>query len=255
MKRLLLAIAFIVVAMLAQASDNEVLNAILGGPVGSAPRRTANTPPAAASGDSVAVPAQTRSSIAPPVAPVRRPPESTHIEAEYERDAATWPFAMGLVPPVQFPMMKDDILGFRLGILWARNHIVQGLDINALAGETTDNFLGLHVSGLYSGIGEDMTGLQIAGLVNVAGRAEGVQISGIVNYASDCSGVQISFANAVSGLCAGMQIGFWNDAGEMAGVQIGVVNNAKSLSGVQIGLSNYVADSPVRWLPVMNVCF
>ena len=201
-----------------------------------------------------AVPAKPR--LAPPAAEPKPPAGGFRIEKPDTGHAATWPFSMALVPPVQFPSADDDVVGIRLGLPWARHHDVYGLDVDALAGEAAGDAGPLSVAGVYSGVGGDMTGIQIAGLVNrVEGRASGVQASAIANVDGESSAIQVALVNATARDAAGLQIGVWNDAGSMSGLQIGVFNFARSLYGVQIGLSNYVEDSPLPWFPIMNVCF
>lgn len=238
----------------AAVADNGALNSILAGQgtavrTGSYEYSPPQPPPSLP-------PPPATSRIAPSALPARPPAGVTHVEAPPVRDAAVWPFSMALFPPVQFPFERDDVVGLRLGLPWAKHHIVMGIDIDALVGEATDNSAGLVVAGIYSGVREDMTGIQIAGLVNQAGGcATGAQISGIANLARDAEALQVSLVNVTAGDSAGVQIGLWNQAGTMSGVQIGVVNNARALCGVQIGLSNYVADSSLQWFPIMNVCF
>ena len=72
--------------------------------------------------------------------------------------------------------------------------------------------------------------------------AKGIQLAGLMNInLGDIDGIQIA--------------GLFNGADSVRGIQIGLINVAQKLSGLQIGLVNYIRESPVPFLPIINLKF
>jgi hypothetical protein len=68
----------------------------------------------------------------------------------------------------------------------------------------------------------------------------GIQL-GILNSAIDMRGVQCGL--------------LWNDAKHAKGIQVGMLNTAQTMTGIQIGIVNYINESPVSCLPIINAHF
>ena len=182
-----------------------------------------------------------------------------------------YPVAVGLMPPIQTGGDADAVQGLDFGLFWARHGDVagfaygsfghqalgamEGWQLSSLYNESGDGSLGLQTTGGVNLGNGSFAGMEIAGLANVVfGAVDGIQISGLANLSDDLEGFQLSVANIAADV-EGMQIGVYNQGNSVSGLQIGVVNMARNLQGVQIGLSNYVENSPVPWLPVLNICF
>ena len=101
---------------------------------------------------------------------------------------------------------------------------------------------GVQIAGVFNG-GDDVQGIQIAGLFNGEGEVRGIQIAGLFNWAKSVRGIQIGLIN------------FTTELSSVRGIQIGLINATKELFGLQIGLVNYVRESPVPILPIINLKF
>ena len=132
--------------------------------------------------------------------------------------------AVGVVPPLQIGSESSDVVGLRLGLPYASHNNVAGIDLALLATGTSGDFAGLQGALFYNRVDGTMRGVQVAPL---------------------------NFADSVRGV----QIGLLNGATSVSGVQIGLFNATRTLSGVQIGLGNYVEQSSVPFLPILNVRF
>ena len=118
---------------------------------------------------------------------------------------------------------------------------MKGLQLASLANINIGNIDGIQIAGLFN-IGW-VRGIQIAGLYNGSGDARGIQISGLCNRAQSVRGIQIGLIN------------FTTELSSVRGIQIGLINATKELFGLQIGLVNYVRESPVPILPIINLKF
>jgi hypothetical protein len=85
-----------------------------------------------------------------------------------------------------------------------------------------------------------MSGVQIAGLGNIADSVNGIQIAGLANGATNVNGIQSAILfNFCEREMNGIQMAIINKSDHVTGVQIGLVNHAKRLQGVQVGLLNF----------------
>jgi hypothetical protein len=188
---------------------------------------------------------------------------------------------------------KKDVYGLRLnlpGVNRSRN--VHGLDVGifnvvdqhagpfqvgVLANFAKLSSGGLQVAGVINRVGrrsksgsmepgDDMVGLQVAGLANM-GNIYGLQISllqngvnvltpegqtedkfpgflyglqiAAANVATDANGIQVGLVLNESEILTGLQVaGFWSHTKQGSGAQVGLLNEADSFSGVQVGLVN-----------------
>lgn len=185
------------------------------------------------------------------------PGATARVDDGYGQGTSFSPLGLGLIPPVQFPSVEQDIVGFRLNLLMGENRDVSFLDIGAVANVVDGYLYGVQVAGIANKVYASEGSVQIAGCLNFVERGfAGIQISGLANYAaSDMNGFAIGCVNYVGGDFQGAQLGVLNLVGEAEGLQIGAFNYAKSLKGLQLGVFNVIQNSPVPFLPVANCSF
>lgn len=169
------------------------------------------------------------------------------------------PFGLGLFPPIQFPPASWDVCIARVNVFWGLNNNVSFFDVGGFGTQTTGDFSGVQVAGIWNQTEGNVIGLQVAGIFNWGGGdMSGIQVAGLANYLDGkgiFSGVQIASLANVVGRGTGFQVGLVNVADDLVGLQIGVVNVTQNLTGLQIGVGNYVADSAIPFLPVLNIGF
>lgn len=122
----------------------------------------------------------------------------------------------------------------------------------------------------------NVNGVQVAFVGNVALNVNGLQAGIFVNGSNDLNGIQFSYfrnvaEGTVNGIQAGIilgnlaqnlngiQIGLLNGSLEVNGVQIGIINMCEKLRGVQIGAINILADKfsfkESSFYPIMRIGF
>ncbi len=84
-----------------------------------------------------------------------------------------------------------------------------------------------------------VNGVEGAVLCGASDRVNGVQASGVLSKSKRVDGLQFSIVNSSE---------------EVNGVQLGIVNIAKNKS-FQIGLINYIEDSTLPWMILINFRF
>ncbi len=179
-----------------------------------------------------------------------------------ESQAFNSPVALGLAPPIQFPLREFSVTGVRLSGLWGRHRDVYGLDFGILGNVTDQSFTGIAVSGLFN-VTKGTThaiGLQAAGLTNINTKSAyiyGLQIAALLNNnigSSVVNGFQIALVNKSDHtVIRGAQIGLYNKAQSVYGLQIGIVNDCENLHGLQIGLANFHHKGLFIVSPILNV--
>lgn len=102
---------------------------------------------------------------------------------------------------------------------------LQAAGVFNIAGRSLD---GIQLAGVFNISGSTRTPLQAAGVFNIAGDLTGAQAAGVLNIAKDLKGIQTS--------------GVVNIARNVRGLQIGVVNIADTVEGLQIGLLNFSSN-------------
>lgn len=191
----------------------------------------------------------------------------------------------GLSAGIGFDLVPGRMAGLQLaGLVAAVDHF-QGIQTSLLM-PLAKRGEGLQLSPVCSWTQERFTGLQLAGIGNVAsgvgvqaalgfnasddafnigsaclnnGRESnwsGLQLAGISNQACYLDGVQLSLCYNYAVRCHGLQVAFRNDAEELHGAQIGLINTAHAGAGIQIGLINsfgHSGDGLV--LPFVNARF
>lgn len=107
----------------------------------------------------------------------------------------------------------------------ANNSVIYGFRIGVPIGFGKDSTVSGTELSLFGSMSSRVNGVQGACLYNTATRVDGLQAAPIVNIADDVNGVQFS-----------------------------IVNISKD-SAFQIGIVNYIKNSPVPVLPIINVRF
>lgn len=175
------------------------------------------------------------------------------------------PLSVSTIPPVQFPPEDFSVTGARFSVFWGNHHSVYGFDLGVIGNETTQNFVGMAVSGIFN-LNHGQTtvlGLQLAGIANVNTNKTavyGLQIAGGINSntaAASVTGLQLAL---IGNICEhtdiyGFQFALYNKAQSVYGVQIGLVNEASDLHGIQIGLVNFNHKGLFAVSPILNVGF
>lgn len=191
----------------------------------------------------------------------------------------------GLSAGVGFDLVPGQMTGLQLSGLVAAADRLQGVQFSLLT-SLAKRGEGLQLSPVCGWTQERFTGLQLAGIGNVAsgvgvqaalgfnasddtvsigaaylnsGRESkwsGLQLAGICNHACFLDGVQASLCYNYAVRCRGIQLATWNEVEELHGLQIGLINEAKSGAGLQIGLFNFFGDGDDRLLlPIINARF
>jgi hypothetical protein len=155
--------------------------------------------------------------------------------------STSWTPVQGAIfNPEQIFSESTEIRGLRVNVLYGKNASVYGLDV-----------------GLWNEVEERVSGVQLAGVVNLARGLDGIGAGGLVNKVEErVRGLQCGVAN-YAGEVAGVQIaGISNKSNSVVGVQIGgVVNEAEELVGLQIGLLNFNKGGPLPFFPIFNFGF
>ncbi len=131
-----------------------------------------------------------------------------------------------------------------------------GAGINAIFNIVREEMFGVQIGGL-ANVAHDMRGLQLSAISNMsAGEARGVQLSAITNIAVRTDrALQLSgLANVCTRKMRGMQMAYGNYAGEVDGLQLGIFNMCGGeVRGIQIGLVNYSRDSTAHKLGLVSI--
>lgn len=210
------------------------------------------------------------------------------------------PLQIAFIGPLQIFPQNWPVYGLGLNLLspsWTDQ--MTGIQLGMVINQVHQRFAGIQIAGAmnnshyqeYLGPGEfqgkqgywyrdlgpnrsDVTGLQIAPMMNSGDTVHGIQLSGLYNdgkltglrisgmvNTGDLTGVEIAglgngLTNAGEGSADqahGIQIALLqNTANGMRGLQIGLINRCVELTGLQIGLLNRVGDS--LW-PILHFSF
>lgn len=146
-----------------------------------------------------------------------------------------------------------------LGIISKMNKLY-GVGLNVLGGVTKQDVCGVQIGGLFNVAGNRMQGVQIAGITNVNGdEMYGVSVSGLVGITGDKTrGVLASGLVGISGdkTQGAMLSGLLNVSGDRTqGIQIAGIANISggSMQGVQLGGLANVAGGSVNGLQLSGL--
>jgi hypothetical protein len=131
-----------------------------------------------------------------------------------------------------------DVVGLRLNLPSGRCEQVTGIDIGFIG--RSQYYNGLQLNLLRNDVTDQLAGWQI-GCYNSAGAA-------------DMVGIQTGLWNE-SQTVYGFQVGLVNLADYAKGFQVGIVNRVEGMHGYQIGLINVMRDGRVPFCPFINIGF
>jgi len=144
---------------------------------------------------------------------------------------------------------------FNIGLI-GRTDSVHGVQANFLMSNASEEMKGMQMSGI-SNLARGMSGLQVAAFTNISTSAlRGVQLAGINNIAMGVRrGIQLSaFSNICASYMRGLQIGSYSYADSLNGTQIGLINICRTHPrGVQVGLINVSRDTIAHKIGLVNV--
>lgn len=86
------------------------------------------------------------------------------------------------------------------------------------------------------------------------GRVGGVEASAIASTTENVAGIQCAPVCCVSKNIEGLQTSVVNVSEKVDGLQFGIVNCSKE-SGFQLGIVNWIEDSSVPFMPIINFRF
>lgn len=120
----------------------------------------------------------------------------------------------------------DTVKGFQLTGVAGSTKMLAGVQVSGVASYAKAANTQAQVAGVTCLTWGTVTGLQVAGVANMAKRVAGVQLSGVYNQADTVSGIQLS--------------GVLNRAKIVKGLQFGLINLADSSNGVSVGLFSFI---------------
>ena len=184
--------------------------------------------------------------------------ESEHIsffESFNPREMAY--FHLSAVPGVSLVGGYKNYTLASLGIVGALDTNINAIQVSSIMNITTNRMTGLQSAGIFN-IAGSVNGLQDAGLFNISGNVNGGQAAGLFNIGEVVNGIQaaglFNFAEEIHGAqgaglfnsaesVRGLQAaGLVNFAREVDGIQVGVINVAESSNGVAFGVINLIKD-------------
>lgn len=174
--------------------------------------------------------------VFPLVAQEAAPADGTEApKAERRAESSMWP---AFIAVSQLPQ-ATDVVGLRLTIPYSTSQVnVTGVDLGFWGRATS--FEGIQLNLLRNDVTDDAAGFQVGIYNSIAfGSMVGAQV-GLWNEAVSFTGVQAGLINVV---------------GDGCGFQIGLVNRAETFHGYQIGLINVIRDADVKFMPIVNIGF
>lgn len=167
----------------------------------------------------------------------------------------------------------DLLKGIQIGLVHADvNKDVAGLNLSGLVSIVRNNACGITVAPLLNAVVNDMRGIQLSSVSNIAGKVKGTQIaamsnislnplrglqlSALTNISSGVDkGAQISgLVNVVSHTTKGLQLSTYNYTDTLSGLQLGIINvTQRNQKGWQVGLMNIGQDSTQRKIGLINI--
>ncbi|MGA9524586.1 MAG: caspase family protein [Myxococcaceae bacterium] len=142
------------------------------------------------------------------------------------------------------------------GLIGARSAGVKGLGLGAAFHWIEKDLSGLQLAGALNVTGGASIGAQVAGALNIAGRLEGVQVAGGLNITSaEMRGLQLAGGLNITGAqMRGIQIaGGFNSAGTLVGLQGAPINFAGAGNGAQLGVINIGGDIDGAQIGIINI--
>lgn len=172
------------------------------------------------------------------------------------QQSQAFPIGLCLTDLAEFPAAETDIMGGRLCLIYGRHANVSGLDLGVIGCSVDGSLFGLQISSVLNNVGSANGAGQLAGIANnCAEDFCGFQVAGVANNVhGGIYGAQIGSFNMAKEM-NGVQIGVFNKAEKAVGIQISVINWAREMKGIQLGVINVIEQSPVPYMPILNMCF
>jgi hypothetical protein len=154
---------------------------------------------------------------------------------------------------------QDDLYGVQVGGLGVgAADAIGGLSIGPLGVGSGGRITGVTVGGLVTRAGEEVRGIQAAGLALLGSAVRGLSAAGVVvtEEGTGLTAAPAYFRTGSDATYTGVSVSAFNHIrGEQRGLAIGVFNFASRLNGVQVGVLNYADNNPLflRLLPGLNV--
>ena len=82
----------------------------------------------------------------------------------------------------------------------------------------------------------------------------GTELAGLAGMTSEIYGLQAAGFFVTANKVEGIQFSIVNNAKKVYGLQLGLINLSED-AAFQIGLINYIKNSKVPFLPIINICF
>ena len=151
-------------------------------------------------------------------------------------------FRLHFVPGLTFVGKGKESTLFSIGIIGAKDKNIYALQYSTVMNIATGTVTGVQEAGVFNIAGR-VFGVQSAGVFNCSGDVSGVQAAGVFNTAKDVKGLQAAGVFNVAEDVKGAQVaGVFNGANEVDGVQVGLINYAEKSNGIAIGLINIIKD-------------
>ncbi len=154
---------------------------------------------------------------------------------------------IGVLPALVANVIYGNGKGAFFSVVNIAKHDLAGLNIAGLGNHASNNISGFNVAGLLNDASRDLSGLNVAGFGNGASNnISGFNLAGLSNEASrDLSGLNVAgFVNIAYNNLFGVSISALNYSGSSNkfAAQAGVWNYIKSVSetAIQIGLWNHI---------------
>ena len=162
-------------------------------------------------------------------------------------------FYIGLWPKVSTNGKDAEYYtnNFSFNLIYANSTNEYGLGISGLIADVGNNASGIQIAGLGLNV-EQMNGISVA-FLNSAKIHNGIQFSICYNSSDILHGIQIGGFNFTE-KTSGIQIGFSNNTNNLTNVQFGFENQAKIVSGLQIGIINFAEqnDYPIGFINIIK---
>ena len=166
-------------------------------------------------------------------------------------------FHLSVFPGVNLVEGHKNYTLASLGIFGALDNNINAIQASSIMNITRNRMTGIQTAGILN-IAGSVNGMQDAGIFNISGNVNGAQAAGLFNVGDVVNGVQaaglFNTASEIHGIQAaglfnstkevhGMQAaGLINAAREVSGMQVGVINVAETSNGVAFGVINIIKD-------------
>ncbi len=186
------------------------------------------------------------------------------LEPTVRRGGPEYPHRFLDVALLPYLSTNDVVAGFggsisnnlSFGIIGARSTEVKGLGLGSAFHWIERDLTGLQLAGALNVSGGASVGAQVGGGLNIAGQLEGAQVAGGLNITgAGMRGFQAAGGVNVTGAqMRGLQLaGGFNYAGSIVGLQGAPINFAGAGNGAQLGVINVGGDIDGAQIGIINI--